>query len=134
MQPIRPSLSCDWIFGGTEHCSLWCCNHTSRFPRIHRFVLGERIERNLYDLNSYVSYLRAKTKNYTVFDRRFISKLGSRRKNWKYSAKGRDKTWVVSVSYVGPPTSIREPPIYQIDLDATGAFKDIYIIAPGAEL
>ena len=29
---------------------LWSCNHTSRFPRSHRFVLGERIERNLYDL------------------------------------------------------------------------------------
>ena len=26
---------------------LWSCNHTSRFPRNHRFVLGERIERNL---------------------------------------------------------------------------------------
>jgi hypothetical protein len=29
---------------------LWSCNHTSRFPRNHRFILGERIERNLYDL------------------------------------------------------------------------------------
>lgn len=29
---------------------LWSCNHTSRFPRNHRFVLGERIERSLYDL------------------------------------------------------------------------------------
>ena len=29
---------------------LWSCNHTSRFPRNHRFVLGERIERDLYDL------------------------------------------------------------------------------------
>ena len=29
---------------------LWSCNHTIRFPRNHRFVLGERIERNLYDL------------------------------------------------------------------------------------
>ena len=29
---------------------LWSCQHTSRFPRQHRFVLGERIERNLYDL------------------------------------------------------------------------------------
>jgi 23S rRNA-intervening sequence protein len=29
---------------------LWSCKHTSRFPRNHRFVLGERIERNLYDL------------------------------------------------------------------------------------
>ncbi len=29
---------------------LWSCQHTSRFPRNHRFVLGERIERNLYEL------------------------------------------------------------------------------------
>jgi len=29
---------------------LWSCQHTSRFPRNHRFVLGERIERSLYDL------------------------------------------------------------------------------------
>ena len=29
---------------------LWSCNHASKFPRNHRFVLGERIERNLYNL------------------------------------------------------------------------------------
>jgi hypothetical protein len=29
---------------------LWSCNHTSRSPRNHRFVFGERIERKLYDL------------------------------------------------------------------------------------
>jgi hypothetical protein len=29
---------------------LWACRHTSRFPRQHRFVLGERLERRLYDL------------------------------------------------------------------------------------
>jgi hypothetical protein len=29
---------------------LWACRHTSRFPRQHRFVLGERMERRLYDL------------------------------------------------------------------------------------
>jgi hypothetical protein len=29
---------------------LWSCHHTSTFPRNHRFVLGEGIERNLYDL------------------------------------------------------------------------------------
>lgn len=29
---------------------LWSCNHTGKFLRNHRFVLGERIERNLYDL------------------------------------------------------------------------------------
>src|SRR3954449_1026281 len=29
---------------------LWSCHHTGQFPRNHRFVLGERIERNLYGL------------------------------------------------------------------------------------
>src|SRR5215469_10972557 len=29
---------------------LWSCNHIGKFPRNHRFVLGERIERDLYDL------------------------------------------------------------------------------------
>ena len=27
---------------------LWSCNHTGRFPRQHRFVLGERIERHIH--------------------------------------------------------------------------------------
>ncbi|MBV8611147.1 MAG: diversity-generating retroelement protein Avd [Singulisphaera sp.] len=41
---------------------LWTCNHTGRFPRNHRFVLGERIERNLYNLLE--TLIRAKyTKN-----------------------------------------------------------------------
>ena len=29
---------------------LWSCNHTGKFPRNHRFVLGERIERKPYKL------------------------------------------------------------------------------------
>jgi hypothetical protein len=29
---------------------LWSCHHTGRFPCNRRFVLGERIERTLYDL------------------------------------------------------------------------------------
>ena len=37
---------------------LWSCHHTGKFPRNHRFVLGERIERNLYDLLE--TLLRAK--------------------------------------------------------------------------
>jgi hypothetical protein len=28
----------------------WSCQHISRFPRNYRFVLGERMERRLYDL------------------------------------------------------------------------------------
>ncbi len=37
---------------------LWSCQHTGKFPRNHRFVLGERLERNLYDLLE--TLLRAK--------------------------------------------------------------------------
>ena len=29
---------------------LWSCRHIGAFPRQHRFVLGERMERRLYDL------------------------------------------------------------------------------------
>ena len=38
------------VIAKTYDLILWSCNHTSRFPRNHRFVLGERIERNLYNL------------------------------------------------------------------------------------
>ena len=40
---------------------LWSCNHTSKFPRNHRFVLGGRIECNLYDLLEIL--IRAKYRN-----------------------------------------------------------------------
>ncbi len=38
------------IITKTYDLILWSCQHTARFPRSHRFVLGERIERNLYDV------------------------------------------------------------------------------------
>jgi hypothetical protein len=38
------------IITKTYDLILWSCHHTGKFPRNHRFVLGERIERNLYDL------------------------------------------------------------------------------------
>jgi 23S rRNA-intervening sequence protein len=45
----------DLILWSCKHTSKfprshWSCKHTSKFPRSHRFVLGERIERNLYNL------------------------------------------------------------------------------------
>ena len=43
----RPELI---VVAKTYDLVLWSCQHTSRFPRNHRFVLGERIERNLYAL------------------------------------------------------------------------------------
>lgn len=29
---------------------LWSCNHLVKYPRIHRFTLGDRLERNLYEI------------------------------------------------------------------------------------
>jgi len=46
-RPRQPELP---ILTKTYDLVLWSCHHTSRFPKQHRFVLGERIERRLYDL------------------------------------------------------------------------------------
>ena len=60
---------------------LWSCNHTSKFPRNHRFVLGERIERNLYNLLE--TLIAAKyTKNRQRLARR------SQPDRWKSSGSG----------------------------------------------
>ena len=51
--PLHKSMKKDQeliVITKTYDLILWSCNHTSRFPRNHRFVLGERIERNLYGL------------------------------------------------------------------------------------
>ena len=51
--PLKKSMKKDQeliVITKTYDLILWSCNHTSRFPRNHRFVLGERIERNLYNL------------------------------------------------------------------------------------
>ena len=34
----------------THDFILWSCNHSVKFPRNHRFVLGENIDRILYNL------------------------------------------------------------------------------------
>ena len=45
--PKREELT---VITKTYDLILWSCNHTSRFPRNHRFVLDERTERNFYEL------------------------------------------------------------------------------------
>jgi hypothetical protein len=47
---------------------LWSCNHTSRFPRQHRFVLGERLERSLYDLLETLIQAKYTRQNRTLLD------------------------------------------------------------------
>lgn len=49
MAAPKPQLELT-VITKTYDLILWSCNHTSKFPRNHRFVLGERIERNLYNV------------------------------------------------------------------------------------
>jgi len=59
---------------------LWSCNHTSRFPRNHRFVLGARIERNLYGLLE--TLIAAKyTKKLSQKRPRIVSRVGQSSRN-----------------------------------------------------
>ena len=73
----------------------------------------------------YVSFLRINTKNYTVFDKRFITWHYGPRTDWAYSATKRDGGWTVKVEYVGPPASIMAPPTYEIDVNKQQVFSDI---------
>ena len=50
MPPRRTKNEEMVVITKTYDLILWSCGHTGRFPRNHRFVLGERIERNLYGL------------------------------------------------------------------------------------
>src|SRR5438445_11621534 len=47
--PERPDGDLQ-VIAATYDLVLWSCRHVARFPRSHRFTLGERIERRLYDL------------------------------------------------------------------------------------
>ncbi len=38
------------VIAKTYDFIVWTCQHTTKFPRNHRFALGGRIERNLYAL------------------------------------------------------------------------------------
>src|SRR5436305_7335821 len=48
--PVRRDHEELVVITKTYDLILWSCHHTGKFPRNHRFVLGERIERNQYDL------------------------------------------------------------------------------------
>ena len=48
--PVRKEHEELTVITKTYDFILWSCHHTGKFPRNHRYVLGERIERNLYDL------------------------------------------------------------------------------------
>jgi 3-oxoacyl-ACP reductase-like protein len=74
---------------------------------------------------NFVGMLRLNTKDYTVFDERFLRWLYASPDNWKYTAKEKGTGWEVKVEYVGPPASIMQPPTYDLVLDEQKQFTDL---------
>lgn len=66
--------------------------------------------------------------NYHLFDNKIYTSNEDERKNWEYTAKLNNNIWIVMVSYIGPPVSIMEPPIYEIELTKDQRFKEIRIL------
>ena len=76
---------------------------------------------------SFVGMLRLNTRNYTVFDESFLRWMyGSNKDHWKYTATPKEAgSFQVKVEYVGPPTSIQQPPTYDLLLDDQNHFTDL---------
>jgi hypothetical protein len=75
-----------------------------------------RIVEEIQGAPTYVGFLRINTKDFTVFDRRFIERHYGPSKDWEYHAEKRPGGWLVERKYVGPPAMIQRPPVYEIDV------------------
>jgi hypothetical protein len=74
---------------------------------------------------SYVGFLRINTKDYSVFDKAFLTHHYGPQSNWKYTAQQSNEGWIVNVEYVGPPSMVSAPPTYEIQVDDEKVFEDI---------
>jgi hypothetical protein len=74
----------------------------------------------------YVGMLRLNTKDYTVFDERFLKWMyAPRDQDWKYTAKPAGNGWEVKVEYAGPRAMVQQPPTYDMVLDEGKCFVDL---------
>jgi hypothetical protein len=74
---------------------------------------------------SYVAFLRINTKDYSVFDKAFLTHHYGPQSNWRYTAQQSNDGWSVKVEYVGPPSMVEAPPTYEIYVDDKKNFEDI---------
>jgi hypothetical protein len=74
---------------------------------------------------SFVGMLRLNTKDYTVFDERFLTWMYGSKDDWKYAAAKKGGGWEVKVEYVGPPAAVQKPPVYEMVLDEEKRFVDL---------
>jgi hypothetical protein len=111
----------------------------SRSPQVAEFIRQRKIKvqsaeeavevaklfEEVQGAANYVAFLNINTKDFKIFDKAFIESQFGPRTDWKYSGKKRHEGWSVKVEYVGPPASIMQPPVYEIDLDGEQTFRDL---------
>jgi hypothetical protein len=111
-----------------------------RVPRVTEFLRARKIKvktredaiefvkfvEGLQGAPSYVATLDVNTEDLTGFDRLFVEGQYSPRANWKYSSEKQEQGWKVTVNWVGnQATSILSPPIYEMEIDEHGNFRDL---------
>jgi hypothetical protein len=111
-----------------------------RVPRVTEFLRAQKIKLKtredaiefvkffeaLQEAPSYVASLDVNTKDFSGFDKSFVEGHYSPRANWKYTSEKREQGWKVTINWVGnQATSILSPPIYQLEIDEQGNFRDL---------
>lgn len=84
--------------------------------------------KELQGAQNYVAGLYINTKDFTVFDKRFLEyNYGKRAEtDWKHTGEKREGGWKVTIAWVGDlATSIVTPPSYEIDIDDNGRFREL---------
>jgi hypothetical protein len=74
---------------------------------------------------SYIGFLQLNTRDFKVFDARFISRHYGPQTDWKFTATAADGGWLVKKEYVGEPAMVRAPPTYRISVDEKRQFADV---------
>lgn len=73
-----------------------------------------------------ISSLYNNTKGLTVFDKKFIQNFYGPESDWKHTSEKRQGGWKVKVTYAGDTlASIITPPIFEVDIDEDGKFREL---------
>jgi hypothetical protein len=113
----------DWA--GVEKVSAYLKGRNIKVQTAEEAVEVARLVEALQGSPSFVGMLRLNTKDYTVFDERFLTWMYGSKDDWKYAAAKKGGGWEVKVEYVGPPAAVQKPPVYEMVLDEEKRFVDL---------
>jgi hypothetical protein len=123
----------DGVWTGVGGDQWWAVEKVSAYVKGRRIkvetaeqaVEVARLVEAIQSAPDFVGMLRLNTKDYTVFDERFLSWMYSSKDNWKYAAAKKGGGWEVKAEYVGPPAAVQKPPVYEMVLDGEKRFVDL---------